>query len=130
MDALRGLRSDDRGPQRIGLAAGLKVVVGDPGGHQRVGAVRLGVVLQRAGEHQVQLGVLARQRVVVHDLAQQRMPEAVATAIVGHDDVGLGGLSQGSAQLGRGQPAGVREDVVRQQPAGRQQAQQLLRGRR
>ena len=84
--------------------------------------------LERARQRQVQLGVLAREQVVVDDLAQERVAELVAPAGVGHDHVRLGGLAHDGAQLGAAQPAGVGEHVVRQDARGREQPQHLLGG--
>ena len=50
--------------------------------------------LERAREREVQLRVLARQQVVVDDLAQQRVAEAVHAVRAGDDQVRGGGLAQ------------------------------------
>ena len=62
------------------------------------------------------------------DLAQQRVPEAVAALRVGVDEMRLGGLAQRGAQRGRIQAARLGEHVVRHAAAGGEQAQELLRG--
>ncbi len=125
--ALGRVGGADGGDERLALGAGGQVVVGDAGGDQRVLAGLLGLVLERAGEREVQLGVLAGQQVVVDDLAQQRVAELVAPALVGDDHVRLGRLAHDRAQLGGAEAAGLREHAVRQPAPGRQHAQRLLR---
>ena len=58
----------------------------------------LHAVLERAGEREVQLGVLAGQQVVVDDLAQQRVAEGVVALVVDRHHVAGRGLAQGLAQ--------------------------------
>ncbi len=69
--------------ERQVLAAGGLVVVGDAGAQQGLAAPGARLLLERAGQREVQLGVLAGQQVVVDDLAQQGVAEAVAPALVG-----------------------------------------------
>ena len=126
VDALRGVGGAHGRHERLALAAGREVVVGDAGRDERVLAGLRGLGLERARQRQVQLRVLARQQVVVDDLAQQRVAELVAPARVGDDHVGLGGLAHDGAQLGAAEAAGVGEHVVRQDPRGGEQPQHLL----
>ena len=56
--------------------------------------------LERARDRAVQLGPLARQQVVVDDLAQQRVAEAVAAVGVRDRDLAADRLAQPLAQLG------------------------------
>ena len=127
VDALGGVGGAHGRDERLALAAGREVVVGDAGGDDRVLAGLGDLGLERAGEREVQLGVLARQQVVVDDLAQQRVPELVATAGVGDDHVGLRRLAHHRAQLGAAEATRVGEHVVREDARGREQPQHLLR---
>ncbi len=126
--ALGCVRGAHRGGERPVLAAGRQVVVGDAGAQQGLVPAGSGLLLQRAGQCEVQLGMLAGKQVVVHDLAQQGVAEAVAPALVRRDDVRLRGLAQRRAQGGGVEAAGVCEDVVSDDPPCRQQAQHVLRG--
>ena len=101
--------------------------MGDAGGDDRVLAGLRGLRLQCVGQRKVLLGVLARQQVVVDDLAQKGVAEAVAPARVDDDDVGLGGLAHDRAQIGGAEAAGVGEHVVRQHRPRGEQPQDLLR---
>src|SRR6185503_13539381 len=78
-----GGRGLDRGGKRGRLVARGGVVVGDAGGDECVGRA----LLERTGELEVQLGLLAGQQVGFDDLAQQRVAEGVAALLVGDDDV-------------------------------------------
>ena len=127
MHALGGVGGAHRGDERLALGAGRQVVVGDAGGDERVLAGLLGLALERAGEREVQLGVLAGEQVVVHDLAQQRMAELVAAARVGHDHVRLRRLADDRPQLGRAEPARLREHRVGQHAPRGEHAQHVLR---
>jgi hypothetical protein len=80
------------------LVTGRQVVMGDAGRQPRAATLRLHAVLERPGQREVQLGVLAGQQVVVDDLAQQRVAEGVVALVVGGDHVAGGRLAQGLAQ--------------------------------
>ena len=101
-------------------------MVGDAGAEDRVVAALGGLGLERARQGEVQLGVLAREEVVVDDLAQQRVAELVAAARVGDDHVRLRGLAHDGAQLGPAEAARVGEHVVRDHARGGEQPQHLL----
>ena len=128
VDARGGLRRVDAGAQRGRLVARRAVVVRDAGADPRAVAARLDAALERAGEREVQLGVLARQQVVVDDLAQQRVAEAVQAVLAGDDQVAGGGLAQRDAQVGRVELAGVGEQRVVGPLGDREQPQDLLGG--
>ena len=74
----------------------------------------------------VQLGALAGQQVVVHDLTEQRVAEAVVAALVGDDDVRLGGLAQRRAQRPTGGVGGLDERVVGERASEREHAKHVL----
>ena len=125
--ALGGVGGADGGHERLALRAGLQVVVRDAGGDQRVLAGLRGLVLERARQRQVQLRVLAGEQVVVDDLAQQRVAELVAAALVGDDHVRLRRLAQRGADLGGVEPARLGEHGVGEHAPGREHPQHLLR---
>ena len=121
---LGGLRRAHAAPERPRLVAGRVVVVRDPGREVRaaVGRQPLGAPLQRAREREVQLGALARQQVVDHDLAQQRVAEGVAALLVGDHELRRDGLAHRVAQRPRVDARGLGEQLVVQPPARRQHA--------
>ena len=87
----------------------------------------VGAVLERARQRQVHVRPLARQQVVDHDLAQERVAEHVAALLVGDDELGGDGLAQGVAQRARVDAGGGGEDLVVEPAARREHAQRLLR---
>jgi hypothetical protein len=127
VDGVGRLGRAQRGDQRGRLVARGEVVVGDLGGELGVGGA-VHAALERPCEREVQLGALARQQVVVHDLAQEGVAEGVL-AVLGHDDdVTRDGLAQGLAQHAGVQARGLRQRGVVQPAPGREQPQDLLRG--
>ena len=111
-DRLGGLRGADGRRERCGLVAGGEVVVRERRAQVGVAWMLGDAPLQHAREREMQLGVLAGQQVVVHDLAQQRVAEAVAVLLVRLHEMCLGRFAQGTAQLGGLEPAGLGENVV------------------
>ena len=93
---------------------------GDAGGAARPRR-SCGLALERAGEREAQL-MLAGQQVVVDDLAQQRVAERVAAALVGDDHVRLRRLAQRGADLGGVEAARLGEHGVGEHAPGRERA--------
>jgi hypothetical protein len=86
--------------------------------------------LERLRERPVQLGPLARQQVVLDDLAQQRVAEGVAALGIGDDDLAGDRLAQPFVQLAPLDAGGVLEQAVVEPAPDREHAQQLGRRRR
>ena len=129
VDALGGRRGVHRPLERGGLLAGGGEVVGDGGGEHRA-RLLVDALLERAREREVQRGALARQQVVLHDLAQQRVAEAVAAVVVGDEDVAVDRLAQRVAQRALVEPAGLRQQRVIGPLSDGHEPQDLLRRRR
>ena len=93
-------------------------VAGELGGHRRLWHVaeQLRPLRQRGGDTRVQRGVLARQQVAVHGLADQRVAEAVHA--VGARDEHLVGdrLARSLHHLGGAAPGDRLEQPVRDRP--------------
>ena len=85
---------------------------------QRRGGPALGALGQRGGEPGVGAHALARQQVVVDRLAQQRVPEPVALALVGHEHLVGDGLAQRRLDLGGGQGGHPEQQRVGDPAAG------------
>ena len=101
-----------------GGAQGAVQVVGQPGVPGQLGrGARCPAVGQRGGVLGVQPDPLARQQVVVHGLAEQRVPEGVA-AVAGHEHVHLDGLAQRLLEVAGVEAGGDGEQVVRDLAAG------------
>ena len=103
--------------------------MGRLGGQVGALALALDALLERARERGVHLGALARQQVVVDDLAQQRVAEARSCRRQRDRDLAADGLAQRLEQLGGLQAAPAREQLVGRALAG-EPAQQLLRAER
>ena len=116
------------GAQRRRLIAGRAEVVRHPGGDPDVLGAGGGAALEGAGEREVQLRVLAGEQVVVDDLAQQRVAEAVHAVGARDDQVARRGLAHRDPQLGGVEPAGVGEQRVVGALGDGEHAQDLLRG--
>ena len=86
-------------------------VVGDGGGVLCAG-VRAQPPLERPPERQVQLGPLARQQVVVDDLAQERVTEPVDAVVIDDQNMTVDRLAQGVAERPRLEPARLRQQLV------------------
>ena len=122
MHALGGARGAHRGGERGGLVAGGGIVQGDAGGEPRVGVA----ALERPRDREMQLGALAGQQVVLDDLAQQGVAEAVVAVVVGDDDVAGDRLAQRTAQGGGIELAGLGQQRVVQAPPDSEHAHDLL----
>src|SRR3954469_12309730 len=84
--------------------------------------------LERLGERVVQLGALAGQQVVDHDLAQQRVAEGVAVVVGGDDEVAGDRLAQGGEERRAVHAADLGDQRVVDALADREHAQDLLGG--
>ena len=125
VDPLGGARCAQRGGQGGGLVARGEPVVGGLGAQVDALALVLHGPLQRPRDRAVLLGPLTRQQVVVDNLAQQRVAEAVAAVGVRDRNLAADGLAQPLAQLARLEPCEATEQVVVERLAG-QPAQHLL----
>ena len=124
VDALGGRRRAHRPLERGGLLAGGAVVVGDRGGqHARRRRARSSARASARWSG----GALARQQVVLDDLAQERVPEAVGP-VLGHEDVAVDRLAQRVAQRALVEAAGLGQQPVVEPLADGNEPQQLLRG--
>jgi hypothetical protein len=130
MHALGRRGGAHRGPQRGRLIAGGRVVVGDRGGQVDAEAVAVGARLERAGQAQVDRRALAGQQVVVDDLAQQRVAEAIAALGADDEDVVGDRLAQRLVQRRVLEPGRGGEQLVVELLADGDDAQDLLRRRR
>jgi hypothetical protein len=101
-------------------------VVGDGRGQHRAGGL-VDPRLQPARERQVERGALARQQVVLDDLAQQRVAEPVAVVVAGDQDVALDRLAQPIAQRLPLEPAGRGQQGIVGPLGDGHEPQQLLR---
>jgi hypothetical protein len=126
---LGGGRGAHRGGQRRLLIARRGEVMGDRGRDLRI-PVLVEATLERLCERQVQRGPLAREQVVLDDLAQERMAELVGAVVLGDDDVRVDGLAQAVAQRPRLESARLLEQRMIDPLADRDQAQQLAGGLR
>ena len=127
VDALGRRRRVDRPLERGRLLAGGGEVVGDGGGQHGAGLL-VDPLLQRARQRQVERRPLAGQQVVLHDLAQERVPEAVAAVVVGDEDVAVDGLAQRVAQRALVEAAGPGQQRMVGPLADGDEPQDLLRG--
>ena len=85
---LRLAGGTDRRGKSLRLVARSVVVVGD-GGAEPDARIALGAALgERPRDRQVQVGALARQQVVVKDLAQEHVAELVAVLLAAVDELG------------------------------------------
>ena len=129
VDPLGRRRGAHGGGERRRLVAGRLPVMGRLRGDEGSGVAGVDAHLERAGQRGVHLGPLARQQVVVHHLAQQRVAEGVGPVRKDHHDLAGGGLAQRVEQLGRLTPHhGSQQLVVGRRLAG-QPAQQVLGAR-
>ena len=104
--------------------------MGDLGSEMRARALPGGASLQGVGQRGVQFDPFPGQQIVVHHLAQERVPEGVRSIGKGHHDLARHGLSQRVAQRRRVQAAHLGQQGVVQRGLAGQPAEQILgRGR-
>ena len=103
-------------------------MVRDARGEMRaaVGGQAVGAALERAGEREMHVRPLARQQVVDHDLAQERVAEQVAAFLVGDDQLRRDRFAERVAQRARVDARRVGQRLVVQAAAGGEHAQRLL----
>ena len=77
-----------------------------------LGAVELAAGFDGARELEVHGAALSGQEVVVYDLAQERVPEAEASAVTGDKDVLGDGFAQRLAQLGVAHAGDARDQLL------------------
>ena len=113
-----------------GWSPGGLPVMGRLRGHVGAAVAERDALLERAGEGSVHLGALARQQVVVHDLAQQRVAEGVLAVGQRDGDLARHRLTKRVEQLARLEPHDRGEQLVIGGGLAGEPAQQLLRGAR
>ncbi len=84
-------------------------------------------ILERPSQREVQLASLARQQVVVHRLAQQRVTEAQAGRLAGHQHLLGDGLAQRHVQRIGLDPAHLGDHWLVERAAGGDHASRRLR---
>jgi hypothetical protein len=124
--ALGGRRSAHRPLECLRLIAGRGEVVRDRRDERGRGLL-VDARLERLSERQMQRSALARQQVVVDDLAQQRVPEAVPAVLGRDEDVAVDRLAQCVAQRPLVEPAGLGQNLVAEPLADGDEPQDLLR---